>query len=70
MTPGKVQGVLSIIVVSAFVGVTAIVALTPILAGTPFQESTEHLKTFSSVYSGIVGIIIGFYFGKTQSSRE
>lgn len=58
------QAVLSIFIVSVFVMVTAIIALTPILGGYPPETFTEHLKTFTSVYSGIIGLIIGYFFGK------
>ena len=54
------QAVLSILIVSVFVLVTAIIALTPVLGGYPPETFTEHLKTFTSVYSGI----IGYFFGK------
>ena len=58
------QAVLSILIVSVFVMVTAIIALTPVLGGYPPETFTEHLKTFTSVYSGIIGLIIGYFFGK------
>ena len=56
---------LSIIIVGAFVLTTLIFALAPIFAGTPLSEIIENFKLFSSAYSGIVGMIVGFYFGKS-----
>jgi len=64
MKVSVLQGVLSILVVAVFLVVTAIVALTPVVGAYPPTQYTEHLKTFSSLYSGIVGIIVGFFFGK------
>lgn len=58
------QAILSILIVFVFLFVTSIVALTPVLGGYPPQEYTEHLKTFSSLYSGIIGLVVGFFFGK------
>jgi hypothetical protein len=67
---GRVQAILSIIVVASFVLVTGIIALTPVVGGYPPAPFTEHLKTFSSLYSGVVGIVIGFYFGRKQTDQK
>ncbi|HZC03521.1 MAG TPA: hypothetical protein VE844_19865, partial [Gammaproteobacteria bacterium] len=32
----------------------------------PFSEYTERLKTYWSLYSGVMGLIVGYYFGKQQ----
>ncbi len=64
MRISKLQAILSILIVGVFLTVTAIIALTPVLGGYPPQPFTEHLKTFSSLYSGIIGMIIGYFFGK------
>lgn len=64
MQVSKVRAIISILVVAAFIITTAIIALTPVVGGYPAKEFTEHLKTFSSLYSGIVGLIVGYYFGK------
>jgi len=68
MNINRIQAVLSILVVACFVGVSAIVALTPVLAGYPTRDYTEHLKTFASLYSGIVGLVLGYYFGQRAGS--
>ena len=64
------QSVLSILIVLVFLIVTAIVALTPVLGGYPPEPYTEHLKTFATLYSGIIGLIVGFFFGRSQGGRE
>lgn len=64
MKVSRLQAVLSIMVVGVFLAVTAIVALTPVLGGYPPAQYSEHLKTFSSLYSGIVGLVVGFFFGR------
>lgn len=66
MQISKLQTILSILIVSVFLIVTAIIALTPVLGGYPPEPFTEHLKTFSSLYSGIIGLIIGYFFGKEK----
>lgn len=66
----RLQALLSVLVVMTFLGITAIVALTPVVGGYPPGPYTEHLKTFSSLYSGIVGIVIGYYFGHRGDDRH
>jgi hypothetical protein len=34
--------------------------------GAPPSEYTEHLKAYWSLYSGVMGLIVGYYFGKKQ----
>jgi hypothetical protein len=63
----RLQAILSIMVVGFFLIVTAIVALTPVLGGYPTAPYSEHLKTFASLYSGIVGLVVGFFFGRRKS---
>ena len=64
------QAILSILIVVVFLVVTAIVALTPVLGGYPPGPFTEHLKTFTSLYSGIIGLIIGYFFGKRNDGVD
>jgi hypothetical protein len=70
MKVSTLQAVLSIMIVAAFLLVTAIVALTPVLGGYPPEPFTEHLKTFASLYSGIIGLIVGFFFGRNTGSGK
>ena len=59
-----VQAIISILIVSVFIIVTAIIALAPVVGGYPPEEFTTHLQHWGSLYSGIVGLIIGYYFPK------
>ncbi|HNY32718.1 MAG TPA: hypothetical protein PKO15_17675 [Fibrobacteria bacterium] len=70
MKTSLLQAILSILVVSAFLIVTTVVALVPILGGYPPDTYTEHLKTFASLYSGVVGIVVGYYFGRNKGKAE
>lgn len=69
MEINKVQAIISIIVITAFIVVTGIIALTPVLGAVPPIGYTEHLRTFASLYSGIVGLIVGYYFGKGRGKE-
>jgi hypothetical protein len=64
MKIAQLRSLLSIAVVIVFVLVSAIVALTPVVGGYPPEPYTDHLKTVGSLYSGIVGLIIGYFFGE------
>ena len=64
MSVTRLQAILAICVVGVFLVVTGIIALTPVLGGYPPGSYTEHLQTFSSLYSGVVGLIVGYFFGK------
>jgi len=70
MEQNKIQGILAIIVVSVFMVVTGIIAiytyandLQGIVDG---KITTDHLKDYFSLFTGIIGTIIGFYFGKSS----
>ncbi len=65
MNTENVRGTLAIIVVSGFVVAMVVLAIFPWV----FEKSSpavmiEYLKTVGAVFSGIVGAILGYYFGK------
>jgi hypothetical protein len=64
MKISTVRAVISILIVACFLGVTSVIALTPVVGKYPPSDYTEHLKTWASLYSGLVGLILGYYFGK------
>lgn len=70
MEPRKVTATLSLLVVGAFVLTTTLVTLAPVLTGKPPETYNELLKDYWSLFSGIMGLIIGFYFGKGNSSTQ
>lgn len=65
MDTDRVRSILAIIVVGGVVVVAAIVALLPhVMVRQDPAELTVTLEKFGSLFSGIVGTIIGYYFGK------
>lgn len=61
----KVRDTLALVTVLGFVLITAVLAIVfPLLALAPPEKMMNYLKDLSSIYSGIVGLIIGYYFGK------
>ena len=66
MISEKVRIWLALILVGGF---SLVAFLTVILVATGVLQSNdgvEILKTFSSVYSGFVGLVVGYYFGKAE----
>lgn len=61
----RVRDVLAIVTVVGFISITAILAIIfPLFAVAPPDVMIQYLKDVSLIYSGIVGLIIGYYFGK------
>ncbi len=61
----KVRNILALVTVIGFVFITAVLAVVYPLAGLgKTDQMIAYLKDISSIYTGIVGLIIGFYFGK------
>ena len=61
MTNQKVRAILAITVV---VGVFLMTAIIIIGGG---QDSIKTMKEFSGVFTGLIGTIIGYYFGKKDT---
>ncbi|MGP9767469.1 hypothetical protein ACT3UM_17300 [Halomonas sp. AOP13-D3-9] len=64
----KVRAILALSVVIGVLAVAALLVLMPLAAGV--QNATDYLKAlkeFGAIFSGIIGTIIGFYFGKSKS---
>lgn len=60
-----VRNVLALVTVVGFVLITTTLAvLFPLFGLAAPGDMIGYLKELSSIYSGIVGLVIGFYFGK------
>lgn len=65
MTTARVRGILAIIVVVGALFFTATLFILPLAGGVPDPEKwTQAAKDFGGIFSGVVGTIIGWYFGK------
>lgn len=64
MKVSKLQAIFSSLVVGEFVLIILIVILMPVSKEFPPDEYKNHLRTFISIYSGIVAVISGFFLGK------
>ena len=62
-----IRNIIALSVIIIFLSGSCLFLLYPVLSGIPVSEKEiEHLRTFNSIYSGIVGTILGYYFGKNE----
>ncbi len=63
----SVRAILALIIVGVFMGITAFMVLFPLLspANVQLSEYADFFAKTSSVYTGIVGVIVGYYFGRS-----
>ena len=67
MRASTVRATLAVMIVGVFMSITATMAIFPLFAQGNV-ELTQYADFFSktaSVYTGIVGVIVGYYFGRT-----
>lgn len=72
MSLRNVRSLLAIIVVGMFMIITGFLALYPLLTQQQVALNSYvdfFLKT-SSVYTGIVGVVVGYYFGRAEDQKQ
>jgi len=57
---------LSFILVGGFSAVAFLTVVLVIVGVLQSNDGVEILKTFSSVFSGFVGLVVGYYFAKKE----
>lgn len=62
----ETRNIIALIIILGFVLTLGIIGLVPILGLGNTDVSTEYLKTYGSAYSAIVGVVMGYYFGKSK----
>ena len=72
MGVAAVRSVLAISVVGVFMFITGFLAIYPLVTDQQVQLSSyaDFFVKTSGVYTGIIGVIIGYYFGRTQDSLK
>jgi hypothetical protein len=67
----RVRAVLAILIVGVFMGITAFMALFPLITPAHVQlgDYSDFFAKTASVYTGMVGVIIGYYFGRSSTSQ-
>ena len=62
-----VKGAIALIVVSVVILTSSILALVPILSDYEADRAAVYhnfVETYTGIFAGIVGMIVGYYFGK------
>ena len=67
-----VRAIIALIVVGVVMITSAVLALVPILSDYEADRATvyqDFVETYTSIFAGVVGLIIGYYFGKRSEKR-
>ena len=65
-----VRALLALSIVLGVLFVCAILVILPLIGGVQnTQDFITILKDFGGLFSGIIGIIIGYYFGKSDGTK-
>jgi hypothetical protein len=67
-----VRAVLAFLVVGLFMGITVTLLLYVLFSKTPvdLKDYAQFFSQTASVYTGIVGVVIGYYFGRSHDRIE
>jgi hypothetical protein len=66
MTTAKARSLLAFAVVGVFMGTTGFMAVFPLVTkvSVDLKEYADFFAKTASVYTGIVGVVVGYYFGR------
>ena len=69
-TTDAVRALIALSIVLGVLFVCALLVLLPLIGGVQnTQDYTTMLKDFGGLFSGIIGTIIGYYFGKSGGTK-
>jgi hypothetical protein len=65
-----VRSIIAIIIVGVFMFITGFLAIYPLVTNQQVQLTAyaDFFVKTSGVYTGIIGVIVGYYFGRAQES--
>lgn len=68
MHTARIRAIIAITVVGVFMFITAFMAIFPLVSRQQVQltDYADFFVKTASVYTGIIGVIIGFYFGRAM----
>jgi len=68
MTTNNVRAFIAIAMVVVFIGLTAVMALFPLFSekNVEINDYADFFVKIVSVYTGILGVIVGYYFARVQ----
>ena len=70
MKTSTVRAALALVIVGVFMLITGVMAVFPLFSGSNVEMDAyaSFFAKTASVYTGIVGVIIGYYFGRTSET--
>ena len=68
MEHGRVRSIIAILIIGVFMFITGFLAIYPMVTNQQVQltDYADFFAKTSGVYTGIIGVIVGYYFGKAQ----
>lgn len=68
MSTGQVRATLAVAVVGVFMAITGFMAIYPLVGPTnvTLSDYSDFFSKTASVYTGIIGVIVGYYFGRAD----
>lgn len=68
----KLQLILSVTLISVVLLVTGIIALYPVISGVDPKPYTDHLMSFTGLYSGVIVMVFTYLFmnGKRSLTKD
>jgi uncharacterized membrane protein HdeD (DUF308 family) len=72
MRSGKIRSIIALMVVGVFMLITGLLAIFPLFSNKAVELSSyaDFFNKTSGIYTGIVGVIIGYYFAKNTDVKE
>jgi hypothetical protein len=72
MTTNNVRAFIAIAMVVVFIGLTAVMALFPLFSSknVEMKDYADFFVKIASVYTGILGVIVGYYFARMQGGGK
>ena len=69
MSTDRVRALLAMMVVGVFMTITGFMAIFPLVvpANVDLNADADFFAKTASVYTGIIGVIIGYYFGRSDT---
>ncbi len=71
MKINNIRAIIALIIVGVFMSITAVMALYPLFtkAQVDLNAFADFFVKIASVYTGIIGVIVGYYFGKRSDAK-
>jgi hypothetical protein len=72
MTTSNVRAFIAIAMVVVFIGLTVVMALFPLFSSRNVEvpDYADYFVKIVSVYTGILGVIVGYYFARVEGGRQ